>query len=526
VRPLADTRGASRAAHGGHGSLFESSDPFLFFDYFRIPYRVASRAKADASAGGMRWGRIRPVGQGRDRVPTLAWPLVAEAAGRGFAMLEWGGHRLAGIPIFGNVVRESATPRWVGRADGWRPTDAVVSASGERVASVWRHPDGSVVLPFDPGELLHNYWSERYSRAWTSPVRSRSQALFLNAYYRVRPAIPRRVQIAMRRVFARSRRPPPFPRWPVETALLDLCDWLFAEVVRLPREPVPWLAPWPGGHRWAVVLTHDVESGSGCANIELLRHPEREMGFRSSWNFVPLRYTGHEDAMAPLRAEGCEIGVHGLRHDGRDLASPRQLEARLPAMRAYAARWGAVGFRAPATQRVWEWMPSLGFEYDSSYPDTDPYEPQPGGCCSYFPYLNGTTVELPITMPQDHTLFAILQHPDASLWLEKIQNIKSWGGMALILTHPDYAEDRRVTEGYRRLLQMVREDRTAWQALPRDVSDWWRRRADSHLERGNGTWHVRGPASIDGTIRFARPESSALRPESDHDRSDRPARKE
>ena len=51
-------------------------------------------------------------------------------------------------------------------------------------------------------------------------------------------------------------------------------------------------------------------------------------------------------------------------------------------------------------------MPRLGFEYDSSYTDTDPYEPQPGGCCSYLPYFNESLVELPITLPQDHTVFS------------------------------------------------------------------------------------------------------------------------
>jgi hypothetical protein len=63
------------------------------------------------------------------------------------------------------------------------------------------------------------------------------------------------------------------------------------------------------------------------------------------------------------------------------------------AIRQYANRWGAVGYRSPATHRRWEWMPLLGFEYDSSYPDTDPFEPQPGGCCTWLPYFNDGLVE-------------------------------------------------------------------------------------------------------------------------------------
>ena len=66
-------------------------------------------------------------------------------------------------------------------------------------------------------------------------------------------------------------------------------------------------------------------------------------------------------------------------------------------------------------------MPLLGFDYDSSSPDTDPFEPQSGGCCSWWPFFNGKLVELPITLVQDHTLFVILRRPDEQLWVEKAE---------------------------------------------------------------------------------------------------------
>ena len=216
---------------------------------------------------------------------------------------------------------------------------------------------------------------------------------------------------------------------------------------------MPFLDLWPDGRSWALVLTHDVETDAGHRDMDLLRGLERERGYRSSWNFVALRYRVDDDMVRSLQDEGCEVGVHGLRHDGRDLGSTRLMEKRLPAIRSYAERWNAVGFRSPGTQREWELMPRLGFDYDSSYSDTDPYEPQPGGCCTYLPYLNEGMVELPITLPQDHTLFAILQtlrrgrmapqgaSPSRAEW--------RW---SLVLTHPDYARDPRISEGYRRLL--------------------------------------------------------------------------
>lgn len=173
-------------------------------------------------------------------------------------------------------------------------------------------------------------------------------------------------------------------------------------------------------------------------------------------------------------------------------------------MRRYAERWGAVGFRSPATHRVWEWMPLLGFEYDSSSPDTDPYEPIPGGCCTWLPFFNRELVELPITVVQDHTLFVILQQTDASAWQEKCDFLRAREGMAVILTHPDYAGDGSpLAQAYRDLLDRYRSDPSAWHALPRDVADWWRRRAASSIEWRNGNAVVVGPAAGEATIRFA-----------------------
>jgi peptidoglycan/xylan/chitin deacetylase (PgdA/CDA1 family) len=301
---------------------------------------------------------------------------------------------------------------------------------------------------------------------------------------------------------------PAFPRWPLEPSLHDFYGWLFELIAGLTGTPVPYLSVWPDQRSWAMVLTHDVETADGQRQIELLRGPERERGLHSSWNFVGERYHVDPGLVRELQEEGCEVGVHGLRHDGRDLGSRRLMERRRPVMRQYAQQWGAVGFRSPGTQRHWDLMPRLGFEYDSSYSDTDPYEPQPGGCCTYLPYFNADLVELPITMPQDHTLFAILQQPDGRIWSRKARMLRERGGMALVLTHPDYAGDRRVRDGYRAVLDEHCDDSTAWHALPREVADWWRSRAESVVRRGSGL-EVSGPAADRAAIRFA----TADRPE-------------
>jgi hypothetical protein len=157
-------------------------------------------------------------------------------------------------------------------------------------------------------------------------------------------------------------------------------------------------------------------------------------------------------------------------------------------------------------------MPLLGFDYDSSSPDTDPFEPQPGGCCSWLPFFNGDLVELPITVPQDHTIFVILGHADERVWIDKIERIREAGGLALLITHPDYVAGTPVLRAYRSLLHRYRGDEDAWRALPRDVSAWWRRRAATTLVSGTAGWRSEGPAAAETSIMFADPSEQPPSP--------------
>jgi hypothetical protein len=482
-------------------TVFQASHPVPVLDYHRVPYEVVPDHSELPFLGS-----IRPTGLdghgGR-----LLW-VRADARAELDGSCVVGRHRLGDSSLVGQVARDSAVLQWLQYADGgWHPTEAIRDHTGRRVASVWRNRDGSVLLPFDMGEVMENCWSERYRTLGRSRAGGLARAAVLRGYYLAKPAVPRSVQLALRRRLTRVQGRTDFPRWPVEDSLHDLYDWFLSLLAGVHGGPVPWLAPWPGGRTWALVLTHDVETGEGVSAIPLLRDAERAAGYRSSWNFVPERYGLDESVLHRLRDEGCEIGVHGLRHDGRDLGSRKLFDQRLPRIREYAERWQAVGFRSPATQRVWAWMPELGFDYDCSYTDTDPYEPQPGGCCSYLPFLNQDQVELPITLPQDHTLFAILGHTGGRVWLDKARHIRDRGGMALVLAHPDYAHDPHLASAWRSLLDQFCDDETAWKALPREVSTWWRRRAASTLREVDGRWQVVGPAAHDGAVRFATPSS-------------------
>ena len=485
--------------------MFDASHPFDFFDYFRVPYQVQPSVRRDAPVGAAAFVRtlttVAPPGQAPR---SLSWiGADARPAARGAAG-QLGRYQLHNFTFFGHVAPDAAVPAMLPQqGQGWRRAEPIQAADGHQVAAIWRDADGNVFFPFDPGEVMRLYWSEGYREVGRSGAAALARRAALRCYYLVRPAMPRSAQLALRRQFARVQAASSFPGWPVEDSLHDFYDWVFAVITELAARPVPFLGLWPDGRSWALVLTHDVETAVGLSDMELLRGPERARGYHSSWNFVGGRYQVAGETVRSLQDDGCEIGVHGLRHDGRDLAAGL-IDERLPAMWKHAGRWNAVGFRSPATHRDWELMHRLGFEYDSSYTDTDPYEPQPGGCCTYLPYFNRGTVELPITLPQDHTLFTILRHPDAGLWLRKAEHIRDRGGMVLVLTHPDYAHDQRLADGYQMLLDKFAADGTAWRALPREVTAWWRERAASTISGGDDAWRIDGPASGAGRICFAK----------------------
>ncbi len=478
--------------------MFETTRPFILFDHFRVPH-----IRAAAEVAG-----ISSVRSGEDGAGFF-W---STAPFRPSSDVRPDSYFIDDIPIFGAILPVAAAGPRLQRLGGkWRRERPIRNRRGTELASIWRRDDGAVFLPFDPNEIISNFLSERYKAVAKPALVPQLEAVARRTYYRARRFLPRSAQMRFRRSFSRVQGRAQFPRWPVETALHDFYGFLFSLLAEFVGEPIPTLAPWPRGFRWALVLTHDVEGAVGHANLLELLELELRRGYRSSWNFVPENQISAEDVFVEeLLASGFEVGVHGLHHDGRDIASLRTLKQRLPRMRAYAERWQAVGFRSPSTLRSWKLMPLLGFDYDSSYSDTAPFEPQPGGCCSWLPYMIEDLVELPITLPQDHTLFELLGHLDGAVWLDKTRFLRDHGGMALILTHPDYIGNSRLLASYADFLDEFCDDETAWRALPREVSAWWRRRAATTLRRVEGHWEIDGPASAEGRIELVGPVPVAV----------------
>jgi hypothetical protein len=296
-------------------------------------------------------------------------------------------------------------------------------------------------------------------------------------YYLVKRLLPRPVIKELRRAHsAAALRDFPLG-WPVEDRYRQfLWDTLAGVLARGDRAEARFVFFWPGGHTHALVLTHDIETADGQAWAPRLADLEEDLGFRSSFNFVTERYPIDHGLIQELWRRGFEVGVHGLRHDGREFASRRTFERRARRINEHVARVGAAGFRAPLTHRHPEWMQALDVDYDASFFDTDPLEPIPGGTMSIWPFLLGHFVELPYTLAQDYTLTDVLEQRTPSLWLAKAEYVASRFGMVLGNVHPDYLRRPERWGIYREFLRIMRERPGAWNALPRDVATWWRRR--------------------------------------------------
>jgi hypothetical protein len=185
---------------------------------------------------------------------------------------------------------------------------------------------------------------------------------------------------------------------------------------------------------------------------------------------------------------GFEVGVHDLRHDGRLYNSRGSFSEGAARINHYLKEWEAVGFRSGFMFHNLEWVKDLNIRYDSSTFDTDPFEPQSDGVGTIFPFWVGPHskngyVELPYTLAQDSTLFVVLRENSNAIWKEKLEWIKSRGGMALLNAHPDYmafgneraAADEYDVRHYADFLTWVREQHFEryWHCLPREMADFF-----------------------------------------------------
>lgn len=295
-------------------------------------------------------------------------------------------------------------------------------------------------------------------------------------YYRFKPYLPWRLRMAARRALARVQRHRHERTWPINE--------------EAGRPPAGWPG-WPDGKRFALVLTHDVESARGLAKWQDLMRLEQQLGFRSSFNFIPEGdYRVPPAVRQEIAANGFEVGVHDLRHDGKLYWRRSEFDENARSINGYLKEWGASGFRSGFMLHERDCLNDLEIEYDASTFDTDPFEPQPEGVHTIFPFWvprhgGGGYVELPYTLPQDSTLFFVLQETSPEIWKRKLDWIVRCGGMALVNAHPDYMgfglkQPRTAeypVEWYEQFLEYIKRNYAGqyWNALPREAATWYRK---------------------------------------------------
>lgn len=269
------------------------------------------------------------------------------------------------------------------------------------------------------------------------------------------------------------------------------------------KPPSNWNG-WPNGKKFALILTHDVEGQIGLDQCHALMSLEMKLGFRSSFNFVPEgEYTLSDALREKLTANGFEVGVHDLYHNGKLYHSRARFHEAAQRINDYLNAWGATGFRSGFMHHNLDWLHDLDIAYDCSTFDTDPFEPQPDGVNTIFPFwvpapgstknqepetrngesypgsMRGGYWELPYTLPQDYNTFIVMGHANIDLWKQKLDWIATHGGMVLLDTHPDYMDfanenpssEQYPVRFYRELLEYVREKYTGqyWHGTPREL---------------------------------------------------------
>lgn len=316
-------------------------------------------------------------------------------------------------------------------------------------------------------------------------------------YYTLKPWMPEAARLVLRRWYSHQLRARRGDVWPV---------------LRGSEIPPRGWAGWPQGKKFAVVLTHDVEGPLGLSRCLELMRLENDLGFRSSFNFIPEgSYVVSEQVRSELRKCGFEVGVHDLHHDGKLYCNYRSFLKHAQRINHYLREWDAVGFRSGFMLRNLDWAHNLNILYEASTFDTDPFEPQPEGAGTIFPFwvarpgsLNdsgtpsvpaqshlpcaSTTssrgyVELPYTLVQDSTLFTLLSERQPDIWFKKVDWLAQNGGMVLVNVHPDYtamngARNSRweyPVQLYRQLLEYLRcrYQGAYWHVTAAEMASWY-----------------------------------------------------
>jgi hypothetical protein len=109
-------------------------------------------------------------------------------------------------------------------------------------------------------------------------------------YYILKPLLPRALTRLLRQLYQRPGQLSKKIPWPIEYRYVKFLWNVLAEAAKSMPGDMDLQPIWPAGHRFAFVLTHDIETANGQRFVRTVADFEESLGFRSSFNFVPERY--------------------------------------------------------------------------------------------------------------------------------------------------------------------------------------------------------------------------------------------
>jgi len=275
-----------------------------------------------------------------------------------------------------------------------------------------------------------------------------------------------------------------FPSWPFDSSVETIKYAFFCCQRLLGNSDLKLFPSWPENKKYALILSHDIDTTAGFNNIDKFVALEKKYNLFSSWFVVAKHAPAHKKQLVNLMQGGSEIGCHGYLHDNKLVSLGREnMRGSLLKSIEILRELGVKGFRSPSLLRSRQLFEALEdfFLYDTSVPDTEAFlqiAPR-SGCCTVFPYaISDKLLELPITLPLDSTLMALGFNINQiyEIWREKIEWIKKIGGLAHIVTHAEsyYSGNKNMLSAYERLLNFISQGSDYWISNPKDVALWWK----------------------------------------------------
>jgi hypothetical protein len=367
--------------------------------------------------------------------------------------------------------------------------------------------DGRLSFPFNPTEIIENLRLERYANG--TDVASSLDNFLRRLYYLVRPLTNLEVRRQVQKFRARNWSKQPFPKWPVDTTVENICEGVLSMSIEAKGvDDVPFVWFWPDGASSCVTMTHDVETEAGRDYCPELMNVDDAFGVKAAFGIVPEeRYEVSTSLLEAIRNRGFEVAVQDLNHDGRLFDSREEFLRRADLINRYGREYRAKGFRAAVLYRKPEWYDALDFSFDMSIPNVAHLDPQHGGCCTVMPYFIGNILELPVTTTQDYTLFHVLNELSIDLWKTQIDLILKKNGLLSFIVHPDYIIEPEKLSIYEALLGCLRafaEKVPIWFALPFEVDSWWRARSKMSVVNEGGSWRIEGDETKRAVLAYAK----------------------